>query len=181
MEPGQLADDIASARELLENPPSLGADNAWDVAALVAAAALEAHLLYGIDLTDEELEFSAEIVLRVAEGETSPSQFESEGAFFGWGANRSSARAIPLLLLPAATRLRTAIDSVDGSAALLRAAAAATNCARDPADEVRLHLARGLEHLWEEPCTLHGLCHHEVGLRPCDRVDARLRHRQLGS
>ena len=165
VEPGQLSDDIASARELLENPPSLGAGSAWDVAALVAAAVLEAHLLYGIDLTDEELEFSAEIVLRVAEGETSPSQFESEGAFFGWGANRSSARAIPLLLLPAATRLRTAIDSVDGSAALLRAAAAATNCARDPADEVRLHLARGLEHLWEEPCTLHGLCHHEVGLR----------------
>lgn len=161
----QLSDDIASARELLENPPSSGADSAWDVAALVAAAALKAHLLYGIDLIDDELAFSAEVVLRVAEGETSPSQFEMEGVFFGWGANRSSAQALPLLLLPAAAPLRTTIDSADGSAALRRVAAAATNCARYPADEVRLHLAQGLEHLWEEPCTLHGHCHHEAGLR----------------
>ena len=165
VESAQLSDDIAAAKELLENPPSVGADNAWDVAALVAAAALEAHLLYGIKLTHDELEFSAKIVLRIAEGETSPPQFESEGVFFGWGANRSSARTIPLLLLPAATRLRTAIDAEDGSATLRRATAAATNCAQYPADEVRFHLAQGVEHLWEEPCTLHGLCHHEIGLR----------------
>ena len=161
----QLSDDIAFARELLENPPSLRTDNAWDVAALVAAAALEAHLLYGIELTADELAFSAQLVLSVAEGETSPRQFDSEYAFFGWGANRSSARVLPLLLLPAAAPLRATIDAADGSVALRRVVAAATNCARDLANEVRLHLARGLEHLWEEPCTLHGLCHHEVGLR----------------
>ena len=165
VESTQLSDDIALARELLENPPSLGADNAWDVAALVAAAALEAHLLCGIDFTDDELAFSAETVLRVAEGEASPPRFESEGVFFGWGANRSSAQALPLLLLPAAAPLRATIDAPDGSAALRRAAAAATDCARYPVDEVRLHLAQGVQHLWEEPCTLHGLCHHEVGLR----------------
>ena len=165
VESAQLSEDIASARELLRDPPSLGADNAWDVAALVAAAALEAHLLCGIELTGDELAFSAETVLRVAEGETPPPRFESEGVFFGWGANRSSAQALPLLLLPVAAPLRATIDAADESAALRRVAAAATNCARYPADEVRLHLARGLEHLWEEPCTLHGLCHHEIGLR----------------
>ena len=161
----QLADDIASARDLVENPSSRRGDNAWDVAALVAAAALEAHLLYGTELTAEELAFSAQIILRVAEGETSPRQFDSENAIFGWGANRSSARALPLLLLPAAASLRATIDVADGSGTFRRVAAAATNCAQDLANEVRLHLARGLEHLWEEPCTLHGLCHHEVGLR----------------
>jgi len=165
VESAQLSEDIASARELLENPPPRGTDHAWDVAALVAAAALEAHLLYGIEFTDDELAFSAETVLRVAEGEALPPPFESEGVFFGWGANRSSAQALPLLLLPAAAPLRATIDAVDESAALRRAAAAATSCARYPADEVRLHLAQGVEHLWEEPCMLHGLCHHEIGLR----------------
>ena len=30
---------------------------------------------------------------------------------------------------------------------------------------MRLHLARGLDHVWETPCAEDGRCHHEVGLR----------------
>ena len=40
----ELAGDIETARKLLENPPSLRAHDPWDTPALVAAAALEAHL-----------------------------------------------------------------------------------------------------------------------------------------
>ena len=163
----QLSDDIATAQDLLENPPPLNSDHAWDVPALVVAAALEANLLYGVDLSDDELAFAVETVLRIGEGEVEPQLFESEQSYFEWGAERSSARVLPLLLSPSAASLRAAVDSdsADGSAAFRRAVAAGMNLARALADEVRLHLARGLDHLWAEPCHLHRPCHHEVGLR----------------
>ena len=45
----ELATDIATARKLLENPPSLRVHDPWDPLALVVTAALEAHLLGGAD------------------------------------------------------------------------------------------------------------------------------------
>lgn len=161
----QLSDDIASARDLLENPSPLNAEHRWDAPALVAAAALEAHLLYGIEVSDDVLAFAAETVIRVGEGEAGLQPFESEQSFFEWGADRSSARVLPLLLLPAAASLRRRVDSADGSAALRRATAAGMNLARGLANEVRLYLARGIDHLWQEPCSLQPFCHHEMGLQ----------------
>ena len=161
----QLSDDIASVRDLLENPSPFNAGHLWDAPALVVAAALEAHLLYRIEVPNDDLTFAAETVIRVGEGEAGPQPFESEQSFFESGADRSSARVLPLLLLPAAASLRATVDSADGSAAFRRAVAAGMNLVRALANEVRLHLARGLDHLWAEPCCLHRLCHHEVGLR----------------
>ena len=45
VESDELVADIATAKNLLESPPSSGPGNPWEVAALVSAAALEAHLL----------------------------------------------------------------------------------------------------------------------------------------
>ena len=123
----ELAADMATARKLFENPPSRGVAGPWDTSALVAAAALEAHLLEGAVLPEEALSFAAEIVLRIGEGEAGPRQFEFEGTFIEEGADRSAARTLPLLLLPVAAQLRTVLDEVDGWTTFERAFHAGVN------------------------------------------------------
>ena len=164
VEPDELADDIAVARDLLDDPP-LSAFDPWDTPALVAAAALEAHLAHDASLPDEALAFAAEILLRIGEGVTSAHEYEFDMTYFQQGADRSAARALPLLLLPQAAKLRSIVDQADGSAAFERAVTAVGNLARATANEVRLHLARGLDCLWQTPCAETGRCPHHIGLR----------------
>lgn len=159
-----LAADLAAARELLENPPALGPGGPWDAPAAVAAAALEADVGSGIAMPAGSLRFAAEIVIRVGEGEAPRHPFDGEDSQFGQGADRSAARALPLLLLPQAAQLRALIDGGDGSEARSRAAAAARRIARSVPNEVRVHLARGTDRLWEAPCTGDESCHHRLGL-----------------
>ena len=163
--PDDLTADITIARGLLESQLSLGAFDPWDTAALVVAAALEAHLLNGADLPDEALSFAVDTLLRIGEGEVQPRQDDVPETYFDRGADRSAARALPLLLLPVAAPLRTVVDEADGQTAFERATSAVINLGRAVAYEVRLHLARGLDHVWEAPCTEGGLCHHRVGLQ----------------
>ena len=155
-----LVTDIAAALELLENPPSVAPHNPWDVAALVASAALEAHLVEGIDLPDNTVRIALEIILQV--GDASPGQDEYDGTFYEPGADRSAARVMPLLLSTAAAPLRALCDEDGEPPPLERAARGAVNLARASSYEVRLFLARGLDHLWTETCTEHGRCHHEL-------------------
>ena len=159
----ELAVDLATARKLLQKPPSRDVHNPWDTPALVAAAALEAHLLDGVSLPEEALSFAAEIVLRVGAGEAWPRRFEFEDTFFESGADRSAARVLPLLFLPVAAQLRAVLDEEDGWTTCEYAFHAGVNLARALADEVRLHLARGLDRVWKTPCVGHGRCHHELG------------------
>ena len=161
--PSELAADIRAARELFEDSTSLDAQ-CWDSPALVAAAALEAHLLRNTNLPHDLVVFAADIALRIGEGEAWPRQFDSEMSYFEQGADRSAARALSLLLLPTAESLRVTVDDTDGWATFDRAARAGINLARAVASEVRLHLARGLDHLWTTPCAKGRICHHEVGL-----------------
>ena len=161
--PNELVADLGTARMLLENPPSISIYHPWDVPALIAATALEAHLLHRADIPDDALSFAADTVLRVSEGEASPSPYEFEGAYFERGANRSAARVLPLLLTPDAAQLRALVDGEDGTATFRRASAAGIKIAKAIASEVRLHLARGLEHLWATPCVQDGPCHHRAG------------------
>lgn len=160
----ELATDVAIARDLLEHPPVFNAGHPWDTPAAVAAVALEAHLLRDAVLPEEALAFAVDTVLRIGEGEPPPRQFEFEGTYFEQGADRSAARTLPLLLLPVAAALRATVDGQDGSATYERAATAGINLAHAVANEVRLHLARGLDRAWEEPCA-DGACHHEVALQ----------------
>ena len=161
--PDELAADIDSARQLLENPARLGVHHPWDSPAAVAAAALEAHLLRGVDLPDDLLAFAVETVLEVSEGAASPQLYDFEESYFEQGADRSAARALPLLLMPVAAHLHAIIDGANGSATFERVSVAGLNLAKAMVNEVRLHLARGLDHLWATPCVQEGSCHHEVG------------------
>ena len=161
--PEEMEADLNTARKILENPPSRCPHNPWDTCALVAAAVLEAHLIEAANLPANVLSLAAEILLEVGEGSTWPRQYEIEGTLCEQGADRSAARALPLLLLPVAKQLRARVDEADGSTTFDRALRAGLNCAHAVADEVRLHIGRGLDHVWKAPCVEHGRCHHELG------------------
>ena len=158
----ELEADIETAQTLLENPLPLGAPSPSEISALVAAVALESHLLEAADLSEDALSFAAETVLRIAEEEAAPREFEFAGTIWEQGPDRSAARALPLLLLPVAEHLRAVLDEEDGSTTYNRVLHAGLNSARAVADEVRLHLARGLDHVWAAPCVEHGHCHHKL-------------------
>ena len=160
--PEELTTDLTTARGLLENPPSHGVLDPWEAPAMVSLAALESHLLSGVDLPDEALLFAVETVLEIGGAESVGSD-KFDPSYYDQGANRSAATAAPLLLLPGAARLRSIVDRADGSATFERAVAASMKLAQSGTNEVPLHLARGLDHLWKAPCTEHGRCHHQVG------------------
>lgn len=159
--PDDFLADVAVARKFHKNPPDLA--NAWDTPALVAAAALKAHILDGVVLPNEALLFMVEILLNIAERKALPEQLEFEGDFFEQGADRSAARALPLLLLPAAERLRNMVGKQRQHKFLKRAAGVGLNLARVPVREVRISLAHGLDHVWDTPCVKRGRCHHDFG------------------
>jgi hypothetical protein len=155
-----LAADLAVAEHLLDSPPDYSPGDPWDAPAAVAATALEASIISGTELPAEALRFAAETMIRIGEGAVEPHPYNNEGSYFEQGADRSAARALPLLLLPDAAALRASLDGGDGSEAYAHAAAAAGSIAQSLPDEVRLNLARGLDRVWEAPCTKDGTCHH---------------------
>jgi hypothetical protein len=159
----ELAGDLAAARALVEDPPLASPVGLWDMAA-VAADALEAVLVRGLSLPAEGTEFAVGVVLTVAEGLPRPDGFEFAGSFFDQGADRSAARALPLLLLPEAARLRETCAREDGTSGDQRTSEAGRRLAQAVADETRLYLARGLDAVWGAPCVQGGRCHHELGL-----------------
>ena len=184
----ELEADLSFARKLLENPTSLGLRHSWDVSALIAAAALRVHFLQNINLSIEDLLFATDIILRVGQGEAEESPYKTEFSYFEDGANRSAAQAISLLLLPAAASIRSSIGDSEGFTRrhrgrirrvgqVIRAiigmesklnasesiVQAGLKLARTLSYEVRLHLARGMDHVWQTPCAEKGRCHHDVG------------------
>jgi len=172
-----LIADLKSAEQLLAEPPAVSAGGMWDAPVAVAAAALEAHLVDGVKLPDDSLRFAAETVIAAAGVAGQERQFESEESYFEQGADRVAARVLPLLLLPAASDVRTLLDGDDGSETYARVVAAATGLASSLPNEVRVHLARGLDRLWQVPCANDGRCHHEDAL---DLVIATMRDCAFG-
>ena len=161
----EIEADIAIARKLLGDARSSGVDGSWDAPALVAAAAFEAQFVNGTDVPIEALSFAADTVLRIGECEGSPRPFDFEETFFEDGADRSAARVLPLLLLPAATALRAAVGRGNETTTFDRTVRACVRLARAVPNEVRLHLARGLDRAWDTSCAEASSCHHEVGLQ----------------
>ena len=159
----ELTADLESARRLLDGSTNSGAHHPWDVPALVSASALEAYVLRGVVVSDDLLAFAVDTVLQVSEGAASPRPFEFEETYFDQGADRSAAGVLPLLLVPSAAPLRAIVDGAGGLATFRRVSAAGLNLAHAVANEVRLHLARGLDHLWATPCVQEGTCHHLAG------------------
>src|SRR5262249_35469558 len=116
------------------------------------------RFIHGCMVAPESLEDAAALILDIAEN-LPPRPFEYSETYFEQGADRSAARALPLLLLPAAEELRLACGT-EATTGLERVRAAGTRLAQAVASETRLYLARGLDPVWAERCDA-GWCHHE--------------------
>lgn len=158
-----LAADLALARSLLAHPPGTAAFTA-DGPVAAAATVVELRLTNRAGCSDDDLAWSAEVLLQVARNNAGRRPDDYDDSFFSQGADRSAARALPVLLLPSASGLRAALglrgaEGVDGLVEASRAVAA------NGAEEARLAYARGLDHVWAAPCDsaqLAGRCHHQV-------------------
>jgi hypothetical protein len=158
-----LANDLALARSLLDDPPEPRALSV-DGPVAAAASAVELHLSARSVVSDEDLLWSAEVLLKVAAEVAAGPVDEFDDSLFSQGADRSAARALPFLLLPAAAPLREAIGVSDaddiGDVVKLTRAVAVTG-----SNEARLAHARGLDAVWSERCDpthLFGTCHHAI-------------------
>jgi hypothetical protein len=157
----ELAKDLATARELIENPPSTGMGTSPDGPVAVAASAIELFFARGIQVTTVDLEWSAQIVLEVAGSVAERPLRDGDPSYFMQGVDRSAARALPHLLLPAARDLRAAlgIDTGDANDLLVSLNEAV---AVGASNEARLEYARSLDEVWHAPCPSEGKCHHQV-------------------
>ncbi|MFK4089865.1 hypothetical protein ACI2LF_37490 [Kribbella sp. NPDC020789] len=162
--PEDLAADLNSAAALLDDT-SEGDAMGWDAPAAVAAHALSQYLVHGLPLPEDSARKAADIVLKIGEGLIPRSPHDVEDSYFSRGADRSAARALPLLLTPAADSLRRALDGAEGGMAYARAEAALIGLARVNVLQTRLFLARGLDNVWASPCSHDDACQHHVGLR----------------
>ena len=162
--PDELIEDVSAIRAILESSASTTAlYNPWEAASLISTAVLEAFVLKNADLSDEVLSFAATIPMEVGEGVEGRKQYGFDNASHPIGADRSAARAVPLLLLPQAAHVLDLIGSDGELSAVDRVVRASVHLARAEAYEARLFFARSLDHLWKVPCAGSGRCHHEKG------------------
>lgn len=165
IESSALAADIALAQQLVDDPPQ-SASFSLDGPAATAASAVELHLSGRTAVAEDDLIWSARVVLEIAAGVAQQGRagFPDDDSFFSQGADRSAARALPFLLLPEARDLRAAlgIDGPDGVEELIDFSRA---IAVDGVNEARLAYALALDAAWRAPCDeshLFGRCHHAV-------------------
>ncbi|MGV8966572.1 MAG: hypothetical protein ACOH2F_09850 [Cellulomonas sp.] len=159
--PELLHADLALARGLLEDPPqTYGFSSDGPIA--VAATAVELHLTARAVVPFDDLVWCARTLLQVAVADRASDA--DDDSVFDQGADRSAARALPFLLLPAARDLRAAL-SVEATDDLDALIAAIGGMAVHGNSETRLAFARALDAVWAAPCDtdqLHGRCHHRV-------------------
>lgn len=158
-----LASDIALARQVAAAPEG-DFGLTYSGPAAVAATALELNLISRVDVSVDDLEWSARTLFKASqEGDLGDRE---DGTSFTEAADRSAARALPLLLLPVAHELRTALFG-EGAGVIDRVVEVSRGVAVGGANESRLAYARGLDHVWAAPCEtdlLRGRCHHRVAL-----------------
>jgi hypothetical protein len=161
-----LLADIATARDLLENPPQSGLGASPDGPVAVAASAVELHLTGRVNVPEEDLLWCAIVLLQVAASISERPSDPFDDSLFSQGADRSAARALPFLLLPVATELRRALG-VDGPCDVDDLITLSGAIASGASNEARLAYARGLDAIWAAPCDLdhlYGRCHHRIAL-----------------
>jgi hypothetical protein len=159
-----LAKDLTTAQSLIEDPTATGMGTSPDGPVAVAASAIELCLSRGVHVTNADLEWSARILLEVAASVAEKPLKDRDPSFFIQGVDRSAARALPYLLLPAARDLRSSlgIDSGEGNDLLLSLNKAVVIGA---SNEARLEYARSLDQVWQAPCSSEGECHHALAYK----------------
>jgi hypothetical protein len=125
---------------------------------------VELHLSSRASVSEDDLTWSATVLLQEAAAIAEHQSADFDDSLFSQGADRSAARALPFLLLPAARELRTAL-SVNGSDDLEELVALSRAVAVNGVNETRLAYARALDAVWAAPCDtahLFGRCHHRI-------------------
>lgn len=159
----ELLADIATARDLVDNPPAAAPGGPFDGPAAVAAAAIEARFRDGLEVPTDDLLWAAGLLVGLLNVLADHGASEDDYSVFARGPDRAAARALPLLALPAARdmRERLAVEGIDEDA-INRAVAWIVE---NGANETRLFLARSFDPLWNTPCdSTAGRCHHVVAL-----------------
>lgn len=149
-----LDQDLALARELLADPPER-AISLEDAIAAVAAAAIVAHAQGRVDLSHDDLQWSADVLFGVIE-QLRIGTREVVGSVFPMGADRSAAYGAAALLL---------ISPDDIEIDRARLAEALKRCACSAFDEVRLAFCQSTLPIWESPCdssSRTGECRHSI-------------------
>jgi len=165
-----LIADIVEARRLVnDSPPSTFAWPENPVVA-VAVAAVRAHATGLLDVGDDDLRWAADLVLLGAEN-PHVDGFSTSSSLFSMGADRASAIAVPLLLLPQFDSL--GLDSDRLSRALIALGTSVY-------DEVRTAFAKGCVPVWQVTCEVDegGRCKRHR--RAWDAVESCLEGTRLG-
>ncbi len=176
----ELQSDLETSRKLLAKPLAAGPSRPLDASVVVAAGALEVFFIAGESIPSEDLLWSAQLLAEVAVFfARAPEQSEFRGNVYPQGADRSAARGVPLLFLPAAAQLRVALAG-SGFTETDLADAARWLISRSP-DEVRLFYAMAMDSTWRAPCddANPAICHHgraidllEDSVRKCVRGES---------
>lgn len=171
----ELTRDIATARSLQAEPTHRGPSNPRDAPAAVAACVIQAALLHRQEVESDDAVWAARLLLDVVKDIHAPDPFADDESIFDWGADRSAARALPLLLLPQAAEIRRALALEDKPGRerlhqILRSLGTGTVL------EVKLFLATALDAVWSAPCVPVN-CHHRVAM---DIVEDSARRCALG-
>ena len=173
----QLNSDIATAKNLMADPPPRGTFDSDAAPAAVAAAALEGFFLDESALNADDLAWAARTLAEVAHAHEQQFAGESQDlsyyeAVFWMGADRSAARGLPLLLRPDARPLldRLAAEGLDQDELhrlLLWLFTSSPN-------ETRNAASRALDSVWRSPCSsATGECFHRTAL---NLVEQSVRH-----
>jgi hypothetical protein len=149
----ELAADLATAEQLVADPPSLAAVDMREMASAIAAHTVEVVLLGDAALPEQAQRFAVNVLVEVAEATPVADPEEIDGWQSEPWDGRAVARSIPLLLLPQAAELLTLLDTDDGPPRE-RLIAAAMRMAHATSDERRVRLARGMDAIWISPCAV---------------------------
>ncbi|MGW6915001.1 hypothetical protein ACWGB8_14490 [Kitasatospora sp. NPDC054939] len=163
--PTDFLRDLREARDLHANPPQSIPTGPLEAPAAVACHALHTALVRAEPVVEGDLLWSANVLLEVAERPRSQEQPDDDVSLITWGADRSAARGLPLLLLPQAAVVRRAAGLEDQQGRQ-RLRDALQQLATAPAHESRLYYAGALDPVWAAPCALDSaeVCHHRVAL-----------------
>ena len=173
LEVEELRNDIATARDLITDPPPSGPLDGQAGAASVAAATLEGYFLEGIVTSAADVVWAAVTLTRIVQDRRD--RLIAHGTrvpmLFWKGADRGAARGLPLLLREDAqpTLSQLAAQGLDGDEIRQAVTWLFT---RAPA-ETRYAASRSLDSVWLSPCTEPGPCPHVLAF---DLVEESLRY-----
>ena len=166
LDANELLNDIATAQDLMADPPDgpLGPLDSEAAPACVAAATLEGYFLDGIATSTDDVAWAALTLAEIVrERRDRFTAYDTDTPTLFWrGADRGAGRGMPLLLRADArpTRSQLAAQGLDEDKLQQAVLWLLT---RAPI-ETRYAASRALDSVWQSPCIDSDPCHHRVVL-----------------